>query len=360
MNLISKSVAATAAAALSALVSGGVAQAGEDSWHTVYTQTNATSGNAVLAYRVDSHGHAAALKSFATGGTGTGTGLGSQGSVTVSGRYLFAVNAGSDSVSVFRINGSGRLHALGAVPSGGDQPISVTVHDDLAYVLNAGTDANVSGFRLTHRGLRPVAGSTRALSAGAQGPAQVGFAPDGHTLVVTEKASNTIDTFAVDHYGRAASAVTSPSVGATPFGFAFDAAGTLIVSDAGGASSGSAATAYRIDASGHATAVNGAVENGVGTACWVVVDGSRVFTTNGGGGSVSSYSVAGDGALTLTAGVAATAGGAAIDGTLVGDDLAVLDAAGSGIHTFGIGEDGSLSAELVIPVPAGSAGLAAA
>ena len=62
-------------------------------------------------------------------------------------RLLFAVNAGSDSVSVFRVRGD-RLGLADVDPSGGDFPASIAVFDDLVYVLNAGNNGRLQGFRV--------------------------------------------------------------------------------------------------------------------------------------------------------------------------------------------------------------------
>ena len=80
------------------------------------------------------------------------------------GRYLYAVNAGSASVTSFRIRRDG-LQLIDVVASGGAMPTSVTVHGDLVYVLNAGDPGNISGFTVRNGDLEPLAGSIRPLSA---------------------------------------------------------------------------------------------------------------------------------------------------------------------------------------------------
>src|SRR6266851_4170810 len=154
---------------------------GDGGPRAVYTITNQVGGNAVAVF--------APAGSFSTGGAGTGAGLGSQGAVTLSndGRLLFTVNAGSNDVSVFRVDPQG-LSLLSRTPSGGTLPTSVTVSRNVVYVLNAGGAGNITGFRLNSAGgLAPIAGSTKAFSGGAVAPAQVSFSPDGSQLVVSEK-----------------------------------------------------------------------------------------------------------------------------------------------------------------------------
>src|SRR3954467_8559241 len=164
----------------------------------VYTLTNSTAGNAVTAFERDAHGALTPLGSFATGGIGTGAGLGSQGALAISGdgKLLFAVNAASNTISQLAVKPHG-LELVPVVPSGGPTPISVTVHGNLLYVLDAGGGGHISGFTFDHSIVAPLAGSTRPLGAGREAAAQGAAPPDGAELVVTERAANTIDTYVV-------------------------------------------------------------------------------------------------------------------------------------------------------------------
>ncbi|HEV2033497.1 MAG TPA: beta-propeller fold lactonase family protein [Candidatus Dormibacteraeota bacterium] len=299
---------------------------------TVYTLSNSATGNAVLAV-TERNGHWSPLVSYPTGGNGTGVGLGSQGAIALAedGSRLVAVNAGSNTLSAFAVAESGRLELIGIASSGGLDPISVTARGRLLYVLNAGNNT-VSGIRLGNDGLAPIAGSTHALSAGAQAPVQVSFTPDGESLVIAEKASNTIDVLAVGEDGHLGSPRTTTSTGATPFGFDFDSAGHIVISDAaGGAPGASAVTSYRVGESGALGPIS-IVADLQTAACWVVVDrgGRHAFTTNTGSGTVSSYDISRGGVLSLHASVAAFAGGHPIDEALGGNgrELFVLDAGG--------------------------------
>src|SRR5205085_1335832 len=153
-----------------------------------------------------------------TGGAGTGSGIGSQGALTLSddGEWLLAVNAGSNEITAFAVTPFG-LFRTATVPSGGAQPISVTVHDRLVYVLNAGGAGNIAGFRLGERGqLRPLPGSTRPLSSPAASPAEVAFDAGGELLAVTEKATNIIDTYVVRRDGTTTGPMSQPSNGTEP------------------------------------------------------------------------------------------------------------------------------------------------
>ena len=196
---------------------------------SVYTLTNAPTGNAVVEFDRLADGSLSEQGSYPTNGLGTGAGLGSQGALALDGNHLFAVNAASNSISEFGVRPHG-LVLESTVASGGTTPISVTVNDHVLYVLNGGS-SNITGFLVGAHDLIPLPRSTRALSPGAAGPAEVSFSPDGDALVVTEKTSNTIDTFRVG-FGFAGQAVSSPSAGGTPFGFDFDRRSQLLVSNA--------------------------------------------------------------------------------------------------------------------------------
>ena len=310
----------------------------------VFTMTNAADGNAVMVFAHRPHQGLVGLGSVATGGKGTGSGLGNQGGLILSRhhRWLYAVNAGSDSLSVFRV-WKGRLKLVDTVDSGGQQPVSLTRHGDLLYVLNAGSDS-IAGFTIGDNGkLSPLAGSVRSLSGTGTGPAQISFTPWGDALVVTEKATNRITAFVVDEDGLPGSAVVNPSVGATPFGFAFDRFGHLLVSEAnGGAADASSLSSYDVDEDGSLDVLASSVPTTETAACWVAMsrNGRYAFTTNAGSSSISAFRSGRDGKLTLTTadGVAASTGpgSAPIDMALSsrGNYLYALSAANGTIAAF--------------------------
>jgi 6-phosphogluconolactonase (cycloisomerase 2 family) len=335
----------------------------------VYLATNATAGNQVLVLTRASDGRLSAPRAFATGGTGTGGGLGNQGGVVLAreNRRLLVVNAGSNDVSVFAVRSNG-VKLLDRVPSGGQQPISVTVFRHLVYVLNAGGSGNISGFSLDRHGkLHPLRNSTRPLSTSASDPAQIEFTPAGGKLVVTEKATNIISTYRVNDFGRPRGPKAQPSVGATPFGFAFDHNGTLVVSEAfGGAPNASALSSYRLPATGPLQVVSGSVGTTETAACWVVItgDGRYAYTSNTGSGSISGYRIRNDGSLSLlnADGVTGVTGAGPIDLALSSDDryLYSLDSGSGTISAFRVRANGSLAALAgVSGIPAGANGLAA-
>jgi 6-phosphogluconolactonase len=335
----------------------------------VFTSTNAVAGNELLVYETTPSGALALQGRFATQGQGTGTGLGNQGAVTLSGngRFLFVVNALSNSVSTFAVRRSG-LALRSTVDSGGQQPISVSEHDGVVYVLNANGAGNVTGFRNVAGRLQPVSGSARPLSAaGGTGPAQVGFSPDGDVLLVTEKATNKLTSYRVRGDGRLDAPVVTAPAGVTPFGFAFDRRGRALVSEAfGGAAAASAVSSYGFEdrAPAQPFVISASVPDTQTAACWVVTtpNGRYAYTTNTGSGTVSSYAIQASGKLTLTQAVAATPGRGPIDAAISPDGrgLFVLNAGSNSIASFAIGHDGSLTAAgIATGLPAGSNGLAA-
>jgi 6-phosphogluconolactonase len=268
----------------------------------VYTTTNSAAGNEVQLFHRDRNGSLTSAGAFATGGLGTSAGLGSQGALVLDGNRLFAVNAGSDSISAFRVH-RGVLELVDIIPSGGDRPISVSVHGGVLYALNTGAGPNITGFKVSRRGeLSILGGSTRPLSGPGADPAQVQFSPDGRLLVVTEKATNLIDVYSIDRRtGLASGPSSQTSAGQTPFGFAFDRRGHLIVSEAfGGATDASAVSSYEVRR-GALEPVSPSAATTETAACWIVVtdNGRYAYTTNTGSASISGYRVSRDGMLRL-------------------------------------------------------------
>ena len=267
-------------------VSAPPVAAAADAPGAVFALTNQVAGNSVATFARAADGSLTWAGSVATGGTGAGSGLGSQGALALSddGRWLFAVNAGSNDISAFRVGANG-LTLTSRVASGGVRPISLTVHGDFVYVLNAGGNGNISGFTIGGDGaLTAITGSTRSLSGSAVGPAQVAFSPDGRRLIVTEKSTNRLDVYAVGDDGVASAATASSSAGGTPFGFSFGHRGELFVSEATGS-----ASSYVIGNAGQLSTASGAVLTHQGAPCWAVVtkNGKFGYTANAQGGSIS-------------------------------------------------------------------------
>ncbi len=278
----------------------------------VYTLTNSTNGNEVVVFNRGNDGSLSGQRAFPTGGNGSGGGLGNQGALalTDTGRWLVAVNPGSNSVSVFLVIGN-YLYRTETEATGGTNPVSVTIEDDLVYVLNAGSD-DLQGFRMSIYGtLTPIAGSRRALSGTGTGAAQVEFNRDGDLLAVTEKATNKVLTFSVYGNGLLSQAIINDSPAPTPFGFAFGRRDTLLISEAaGGAAGASTLSSYRLAGNGVPTIVSAAVPSGQSAACWVVTtrDGRYAYVSNTASGNLSTYRVTANGAASLMTAISALTG----------------------------------------------------
>ena len=331
----------------------------------VYVQTNEPD-NHVIGFTRAADGALTPAGSIATGGKGDGIAhLTSQGSVVLiqDGRHLLVTNAASDDLSVFVVGADG-LGSADLVATGA-QPKSVTEHDGLVYVLNTGTPS-VIGFRFIDGRLAPIPASERSLAMNAD-PAQVGFSPDGSTLVVTERGTDSITSFTVGMDGLLGEPVSHPSSGPTPYGFAFTSDGTMIVTEAFRAEKGAAAASSYAVGRGSVIPIAASVGNGRSEICWAVVskDDRHVFTTNFADGAVSRYGIDRDGFLSLEDAVAGTAvegmtGLRDEDLTVDGRFLYAIDADGGRIFGWSVGNDGVLSAVgSWAGIPVSVAGLAA-
>jgi 6-phosphogluconolactonase (cycloisomerase 2 family) len=339
----------------------------------VFVQTDNTAGNQVVAYQRDRDGALSLAGTYATGGLGgqlTGSvvdHLASQGSLVLDQErgLLFAVNAGSNTVSVFAVRGD-RLALREVIGSGGAFPVSVAVHGDLVYVLNALGGGTVQGYYLQFGHLFPIQGSSRPLGlAIVTGPAQftntpgqVAFSPDGSQLIVTTKMNgNDIDVFGVRSDGRLTTGpVANSEPGTVPFGVIFDQAGQLVIADAGT----DALATYSLAADGVATLIDSA-GTGQAATCWVARDGGQLFASNAGSANVSGYSVAADGALSLLGQTSTDPGTVDAVATPGGRFLYVQTGGTGTVDEFAVGAGGSLSpvGSVLVAGAVGGEGIAA-
>jgi 6-phosphogluconolactonase (cycloisomerase 2 family) len=335
----------------------------------VYTQTNQATGNAVLAYQTGPGGTLTLVGTYPTGGTGTGKSPGSQGGVVLgdNGTLLAAVNGGSNSVSVFSVSPNGSLQLVQTTPSGGVDPISATIHGNWVYALNAGAAAtatnaavapNIDGFIVGNRFLSGLS-DVQPLNAAAASPEQIGFSPDGRSILVTEKASSTIDVYPVDRFGVAGPAVTTTlTAGTGPYGFEFTPNGTAVISEA---AINSVAT-FQVSPTGTLDQISSVIDTGQVAPCWVALtpDGSVAFAANAHSGTVSSISVAPNGTLALINAVAATTGGVDTD-LVVGGNNSLYVSDQPNFESSTISAPGALSTPIdaVTGLPTGTFGLAA-
>jgi len=292
----------------------------------VYTMTNVYPSNEVIAFRRAADGTLTRMQAYPTGGSGTGTmnvgppapptgidPLTSQGSLSFSRdrRFLFAVNAGSNSISSFRVADDGMLMLVDVVPSGGFQPNSLNEYGGLLYVSNVGNAANgyasnITGFRVANDGrLGMIPGSARMLSTVNAQPACVIFSPYGGLLSVSELTTNRISIFGVYTNGVLTAPTVNPSSGTSPFGACFLSTGNLLVSEASGALS-----SYIPAADGRLAVLSGSVRNGQRATCWVVPtrDERFAYTSNAGSGTITSYRINSDGTVAVVESVAGAEG----------------------------------------------------
>jgi 6-phosphogluconolactonase (cycloisomerase 2 family) len=357
--------AAVALPLASAVVAHASTAERDDGGSAVFVQANAASGNSIVAYHRHRDGTLSLSATYPTGGNGgraTGSSsdpLASQGSLVFDAErsLLFAVNAGSDTLSVFGVD-RGALHLHQVIASGGSFPTSIAVHDDALYVLNTGGSVNVSGFRIHDGKLDAIAGDTRSLSltetnppAFLQSPAEVGFTPDGRQLIVTGKLNNFIDVFTVRHDGRlSASPVQTPD-GSVPFAFAFSPADQLDLVNAAGNLAPST-----VEQDGTITPGGAPVANGQAAACWIALAHDFAYVANTGSSDVSEYHIANNGAVTLVNAKAASGVSGATDETTAGGGhfLYVQVGLGSSVNAYAVNANGSLTLVQTAAVPGGS------
>lgn len=193
----------------------------------VYTLDNDVDRNGVAVYRRAADGSLMQLigSPFNAGGMGlTGGDIDEQGAIRVAGKYVLAVNPGSDSIAVFEKTPRGLLHVDGSpFPSNGSTPLSLAVHGELVYVANQAAEfakpksaPNITGFRLMKDGsLKTIPDSTVNFPKG-MGPAQVELANSGRLLVATagfqvdEGEGSRIYTFHVENGGVLRAGENSP------------------------------------------------------------------------------------------------------------------------------------------------------
>jgi len=321
----------------------------------VFVQTNQPAGNQIVVYDQAGDGTLSPAASYATGGNGgaalPGTEsdhLASQGSLAYDPDHqqLIAVNAGSDTVSAFRVKGD-RVALENVLASGGQFPVSVGVHDDLAYVLNSGGTGIVQGFRIGQHGLEAIPSSARSLGLAntdppnfLSAPGQVGFTPDGSKLIVTTKAStSSIDVFQVDNDGLLSTTpVTNPSATPVPFAFTFGPGGRLVAGEAGASS----VTAYQVGTDGTLADPMSQTDGQV-ALCWIERVGRFYFVSNTGSSTLSAFSLGGDGQPVLVNAVAANTNPGPIDLASSGDFLYAETGLTSTVDEFRVEHDGSLS-----------------
>jgi len=345
-----------------------------------FAMTNESDDNRIVRYSRAANGSLHRVGSISTRGRGIGTDLDTQSGLELSRnhRYLYAVNAGSDDVTVFSVRGT-RLTFLQRVYAG-DVPNSLTIHGNLLYVLDGSVAGNgILGFRIASNGrLSPLPGSFRLLSSPIAVPGEVQFSPDGDWLLVTHKTTNVVlrPQNAIDAFRVRSNGLTSAvprrirSHGLRPFSLAFRGDGKLVVVESfNAAPRASALSSYRLTSRGGLSVISGSVANRQTDSCWVVIteDGRYVFTANFGSGTISSYHFSPSGRVRLIDGNAAFLGllSQPVDLAFSGNSrfLHLLLRGTGAVASFRVEDDGSLSPRGLVrgglPVADGASGLAA-
>jgi hypothetical protein len=283
----------------------------------VYVNDNTAGTNTIggLDQHADGSLMALAGSPFSAGGAGTGTIVGSQGAIQVAshGRYVLAVDAGSNQISVLAVGSDGSLSLVGSpVSSGGIEPVSIAVHRQLVYVANEGdgtSGSNYTGFRLRNDGvLKPLSGSTVPLPATAL-PGDILFNGTGTNLIGVEVGTADPSTFLIDSYrvrenGRLAAAAGSPFPAEAPGPFGSEFSPTdphhLYVSNAHGGTGNGSVSAFSASANGKLESLEGSpYRDGQTAPCWVEIshDGRYLFAVDTGSTTISSYRIRENGSL---------------------------------------------------------------
>ncbi|NNN03582.1 MAG: beta-propeller fold lactonase family protein [Acidimicrobiaceae bacterium] len=371
-----RGIAATSLlAGVTAVATGAVAGAdyGHQDVHALFLLSDNSGSNSVLSYARGTDGTVSYVATYPTGGLGAVAAgavadpLASQGGLALvnNGADLIAVNPGSNTVSVFAVEGA-YLRLVQQIASGGTFPNSVASHGNLVAVLNAGGAGTVAEFGFWDGRLHTLWRQVRSLGLAnttppnfLHAPGQIGYTPDGQHLIVTTKASsNAYEVFSVGEWGQlGASPVVTAATNAVPFAFNFDAQGRLVGAEA----STSSLSTYVVNPDGSLTPV-GTVSDGSKALCWISSSNGYVFGSNAGSGTVSSFSETSTGAPTLVNATAATAHPGTTDSAVSPDGQTLyVESGGSGtLDVYSIGANGSLTQlESLFNVPLAAEGIAA-
>ena len=375
MKLLRKMLAASVAVGGAAVVSAGTASAASatdiHAAHAVFVETDNLAGNQVASYIRNGDGALTPFALYQTEGLGgqlNGAVVDHQASQGALGydrtdQLLFATNAGSNTVSVFSVQGPD-LELQQVVSSGGQFPVSVTQNGDLVYVLNARGGGSVSGFRIDGNRLHPIPGSTVALgftpvtdsTEFTHTPGQVAFSPDGTQLLVTTKAlGQSVMVFHVRASGALdANPVVNP-IGNVPFAVSFRTPNQLLLVEA----AGNVAT-LNLDPFGNLHPVDSLPTNQT-ASCWIVRSGHTWYVSNAGSATLSGFSAA-RGILTDLGNTSTDPGTVDAAASFNAPFVYVQGGLNGTVDSFQVGATGTLSpvgGAITVPGAAGGEGIAA-
>jgi len=261
----------------------------------------------VSIYSGNSEGQLSNAGQITTNGTGSGSsGLQSQNGIIVFQNYIFAVNAGSNSVSMFQIQPTDPtvVVILSTVDSGGDWPLSLTAYGNTLCVINGGARNGIRCFTITSSGLVFQVDLRLNLTlttppANHMGPAQISFTNNGDALVVSVKGLNPPVWVFPYYKGVISKGFSTPAHGAVSFGFTFDTDDTVILTDASPYNNGSGL--ILINPSTASFLSNYYLIPGQNAACWVVRSSqtSNFYVANAATSTVSEISRSSGNSLTL-------------------------------------------------------------
>ncbi len=336
----------------------------------VFVQTDALAANQIIVYDRRGDGTLAPAGAYPTGGRGgqlTGSVVdhtASQGALTYdpADNLLLAVNAGSNTISVFSVFGD-RLALRQVISSGGSFPVSVTARRGEVFVLNAENGGSIQGYAVAYGHLLPIPWLHRplGLATGNPGepeqfthtPGQVAFSPDGSNLIVTTKAAGqSVEVFRVYPFGgisRAPVVTPDPTV---PFAVTFDPQGHLLLAEAAGA-----LATFQVNGDGTLTQID-SVATGQAATCWITPAAGYYYTSNAGSATLTGFRDAFNGQLTLLGNTATHPG--TVDATSTGHNLYVQGGKEGAVDEFSVTPTGSLETigSLLVPGAAGGEGIA--
>jgi hypothetical protein len=365
---------AALAAALASLAGTATAAAAARPVGVVFALTDNTTSNQVVAYDRATDGSLTPAGTYDTGGTGgvlDGSVVdhtASQGALTLDNalgaRLLLAVNAGSSTISAFRVAGD-RLGPPQVLPSGGSFPVSIAARGNLVYVLNALDGGSLQGYAVLGGRLFPLPGSHRSLGLDPTAtpqftntPGQVAFSPDGSKLIVTTKANgNAIDVFSVGFLGYLSQTpVVNPEPGTVPFAVEFDRFGNLVVAEAGT----NALATFSLASNGTLTPLS-TVGTGQKATCWIAEAGPYFYASNAGSASESGYLSGPGGSLELLGATPTDPGTVDAAATPDGSFLYVQAGGPGTVDAYRVNGDGSLAGvgSVTVPGAAGGEGIVA-
>jgi sugar lactone lactonase YvrE len=368
MRSITRAGAVAAAAMATLAIASGAAPAfAAETASPLFVQSDNLTGNTIVAYERGSDGTLTQGGVYPTDGLGgqlegsVVDHLASQGSLAYDhqDKLLYAVNAGSGTVSVFAVYGD-HLALRQVIASGGKFPASIAVHEGLVYVLNSEEGGRLQGYRVLAGYLVPIAGSSRALglTTGAEPvfvhtPGQVSFSPNGSQLIVTTKASGSdIDVFSVTSGGTLSSTpVVNSEPEAVPFAVTFDREGHLIVAEAGGW-----LASFTLEANGQLAQLDQTATSQAAT-CWVVAADGHFYASNAGSGTLTSFRSSAGGALLTSLGNTPTDPGTVDAAASPNGQFVYVQTGLNGVvDEFAVGPEGVLTAIGSIEVPGGVGG----